>query len=151
MEAEGKNTKEEIDKTFFSQSWNNLQCLLTKEAFTEPFQAFLNNSRKTKKRKSIILYTINIFLIIFHPCFHCVKFHIYLIYGRYIKVKMIYLSHPVALIFTSPQCISQLVKRVAHIKSAMLKIIKNKFYFSHNVLIYSSCRKEKQTSKQIFN
>lgn len=61
MEAEGKNTKEEIDKTFFSQSWNNLQCLLTKEAFTEPFQAFLTNSRKTEKKEKYYFMYHNYF------------------------------------------------------------------------------------------
>lgn len=51
MEAEGGNTEEEIDKTFFSQSRNNLQQLLTNEAITDPYQAFFTNFRLDEKHK----------------------------------------------------------------------------------------------------
>lgn len=36
-----------------------------------------------------------------------------------------------------------------HIKVAKHKSIKNKFYFTHNVLIYTSCINKKQANKHL--
>lgn len=43
------------------------------------------------------------------------------------------------------------MKRVAHIKVTKSKTIKNKFYLSHNVLIYTSCVSKKQKAKKQAN
>lgn len=63
METEGENTKEEIDKALFSQSWNNLQQLLTNEAITDPYQAFFTNFRPDEKNKKASKS------FIYHNCF----------------------------------------------------------------------------------
>lgn len=64
MEAEGGNTKEEIDKTFFSQSQNHLQQLLTNGAITDPYQAFFTNFRPDEKNKEKDSVSF-----IYHNCF----------------------------------------------------------------------------------